>query len=221
MACRLNIVLLFVALFTASYAVGGTIGGHNLGTTQCNGNNVTLNYQGQYHSGGSGSIPFSVNVSVNGAAASCQTVDGITYAVYSILGSPVSALDTVAAPPVTIDFSAPIVPGDATAYNGVVNHGAFPFGDFNYYLGDFSFTDTTTGITFSSNYVSVASTMPILDGFQLPNDQSMTFDPSGVLVVWANSGAPNVTVPTPEPGTLALLGSALGSLAVLRRKFFV
>jgi len=221
MARRLNVVLLFVALFTASYSVAGTTSGHNFGTTQCNGNGVVLTYQGQYHSGGSDPIPFSIDVSVNGATASCQTVDGITYAIYSISGSPVTASDTVSNPSVTIDFSAPIILGDQTAYNGVVNHGSFPFGDFNYYLGDFSFTDTTTGIVFSSNYVSLASTMPIQDGFQIPDDQSMTFDPSGVLVVWANSGAPNVTVPTPEPEALVLIASAVGALGLVRRKFLI
>ena len=218
MTRRLNVVLLFVALITA-YSFGGTSAGHNFGTTSCNGSDVVLNYPGQYHSGDGAAIPFSIDVTVSGATATCQTVGGITYAVYSVTGSAVTTLDVASESSVTLDFSAPVIAGDQTAYNGIVNHGSFPFGDFNYYLGDFSFTDMTTGIDFTSNYVSVASTMPILDGFQIPDNQSMTFDPSGVLVVWANSGAPNVTVPAPEPGTLVLLGSALGSLAFLRGKF--
>ena len=210
MTRRLTVVLLFATLLSVP-SFAGLLTGTNSGTAQCNGNDVVLSYSGLYHSNGNAAVPFSIDVTVTGATVN-QTVCQNGYAIYYTSGS--SA---------TIGFSAPSITGtqDSTAYTNVFNTSDSPrgFGDLNYYNGNFSFTDTTTGTDFSANYFSVASTSSITDGFQMPNDQLITFDPSGALVVWANTGAPNVILATPEPGTLALVIPALGALAAFRRKF--
>jgi len=210
MKSLLTSLLLFVALSTAPYCLAISTGGFNVGTPQCGPNNsVVLNYPGQFHSNGGTSIPFSIEVSIPGTDVK-KTVCQKWYAIY-FLSSPATEV-TFNAPLIMTDGSR-----DQTLFDNVINYLPIrSIGDFTYINGNFSFDDSSQGVTFSNNLLSVASTGPISGGFQMQGDQTLTFDPGGVLVVWANSGPPVVN--TPEPATLVLIASALGALGPLRKQ---
>ena len=180
------------------------------GTAVCNGSNVSLDYTSLINSSGN-PIPFTIDVlSISGA-----TIDSVTCnngdAIYVLSG-----------PAFTVTFGTPIIGSDSSAYTDVFGRISFSAGGLTNYQAIFQFTDNTTGVIFgppSGNLIAVATNSTSVSGnFALPSGQ-LTFDPpSTELFIYAD---PAKQPGVPEPGTWALVSTALGGIAVLRRKFAV
>jgi hypothetical protein len=182
------------------------------GTAVCNGSNVSLDYTSIINSSG-GAIPFTIDVlSISGA-----TINSLTCAngdaIYSLTGSAF-----------TVTFGTPIIGSDSTAYTFVGTTISFPFAGLTNYQTIFQFTDNTSGVIFgppSGSLIAVATNSTgVVGNFSLSNNGQLTFDPPGTteLVIYADmANQPNV----PEPGTWVLVSTAIGGIAMLRRKFAV
>ena len=202
---RLMLLLLLATLSLSGVSFGLKI--DTTGTPTCNGNNVTLDFQsiGYNNSTGTDTIPFSINVSVSGTTA--QPVCSGDFVTFAINAS--SA---------TVTFDKPVIGTDATSYDPLQETFEFDANGYANYFALFSFTDNTTLTGIFDNIVTVSLTsQKSAAQWGFDSNGNLTFDPSGVVVIGANGSAPPVG--TPEPGSLALLGSSLASVALLRRKF--
>lgn len=175
------------------------------GTAVCNGSNVSLDYTSFFNSSGN-VIPFTIDVlSISGA-----TINSLTCAngdaIYVLSGSAF-----------TVTFGTPIIGSDSTAYTNVGITNSFSANGLTNYQTVFTFTDNTSGVTFGppgGSLIAVATNSTAVNGnFALSNGQ-MTFDPpSTQLFIYADPA--NQPSGVPEPGTWALVSTALG-IAVRR-----
>jgi hypothetical protein len=176
----------------------------NTGTAVCNGSNVSLDYTNNNTGGGSN---FTVDVlSISGA-----TIDSVTCsdgaAIYALSGSRF-----------TVTFGPPIIGTDTTTYTDVFGTITFMFGGLTNYQTLFRFNDNTLGITYGPSVLAVATNSTSVNGNFALSSNNITFDPpSTELLIYATAIPPTI----PEPGTWVLVSTAIGGIAVLRRKFAV
>jgi hypothetical protein len=157
-----------------------------------------------------GGSPFTVNVlSISGA-----TIDSVTCsdgaAIYALSGSPF-----------TVTFGAPIIGTDTTTYTDAGVTISFPLGGgLTNYQTLFHFNDVTSGVTYWPSLLAVATNSTSVIGNFALSSNNITFDPhSTELFIYADLA--NQPSAVPEPGTWVLVSTALGGMAVLRRKFAV
>ena len=181
------------------------------GTAVCNGSNVSLDYTSLFNSSGT-VINFTIDVlSISGATIDSVTCSGGA-AIYALSGSQF-----------TVTFGPPIIGTDTTTYTSVFGTISFPSGGLTNYESIFRFTDSTSGITFGpppgGNLLVVATNSTSVNGNFALSSGNITFDPPGTeLFIYADFRSPGEV---PEPGTWVLVSTALGGMAVLRRKFAV
>ena len=196
-------VLLFAPLSFGLFPV-------STGTAVCNGSNVSLDYISLINSSGN-EIPFTIDVlSISGA-----TIDSVTCnngdAIYALSGSQF-----------TVTFGTPIIGSDSTAYTDAGITTSFSAGGLTNYQTIFRFNDNTSGVTFgppSGSLIAVATNSTSVNGNFALSNGLMTFDPpSTELFIYAD---PAKQPGVPEPGTWALVSTALGGIALLRRKIIV
>ena len=181
------------------------------GTAVCNGSNVSLDYTSLFNSSGT-VINFTIDVlSISGARIDSVTCSGGD-AIYALSGSQF-----------TVTFGPPIIGTDTTTYTNVFGTISFPSGGLTNYQSIFRFTDSTSGITFGppgGNLLAVATNSTSVNGNFALSSNNITFDPpSTELFIYADPA--NQPSGVPEPGTWVLVSTALGGMAVLRRKFAV
>jgi len=200
----LAVVLLFAPLSFGLIPV-------STGTAVCNGSNVSLDYTSLFNSSGT-VISFTIDVlSISGATIDSVTCSGGA-AIYALSGSQF-----------TVTFGPPIIGTDTTTYTNVFGTISFPSGGLTNYQSIFRFTDSTSGITFGppgGNLLAVATNSTSVNGNFALSSNNITFDPpSTELFIYADPA--NQPSGVPEPGTWVLVSTALGGMAVLRRKFAV
>lgn len=200
----LPVILLFAPLSFGTIPIA-------TGTAVCNGSKVSLDYTSFFNSSG-GAINFTVDVlSISGATIDSLTCSGGD-AIYALSGSLF-----------TVTFGTPIIGTDTSAYTNVGSTISFTSSGLTNYQTVFTFTDNTSGVTFGppgGSLLAVATNSSSVIGNFALSSGNITFDPPGSteLFIYADPlNQPGV----PEPGTWVLVSTALGGMAVLRRKFAV
>jgi hypothetical protein len=181
------------------------------GTAACNGSNVSLDYTSFFNSSGS-AINFTIDVlSISGATIDSVTCSGGD-AIYALSGSQF-----------TVTFGTPIIGTDTTTYTSLGSTTSFTSGGLTNYQSIFTFTDNTSGIAFGppgGGLLAVATNSSSVNGNFALSSGNITFDPpSTELFIYADPS--NQPSGVPEPGTWVLVSTALGGMAVLRRKFAI
>jgi hypothetical protein len=198
----LSAILLFAQLTFALLPVA-------TGNAVCNGNNVSLDYTSFLNSSG-GLINYTIDVlSISGATVNSVSCSG-GYALYVLTGSAF-----------TVTFGTPIIGTDSTTYTGLLPTISFTANGLTNYQSLYTFTDTTSGVTFgppSGGLIAVATNSSSVIGNFALSSGNITFDPpSTQLFIYADPA--NQPSGVPEPGTFSLASTALGGIAMLRRKF--
>jgi len=181
------------------------------GSAVCNGNNVSLDYTSFFNSSGT-AINFTIDVlSISGATIDSVTCSGGD-AIYVLSGSQF-----------TVTFGPPIIGTDSTTYTNAGTTTPFTSNGLTNYWTVFAFTDNTSSVTFGppgGSLLAVATNSTGVNGNFALSSGNIAFDPPGTeLFIYADhANQPGVV---PEPGTWFLLSTALGGIAVLRRKFAV
>ena len=191
------VVLLFAPLSFGTIPIA-------TGIAVCNGSNVSLDYISFFNSSGN-AIPFTIDVlSISGATINSLTCTNGD-AVYALSGSAF-----------TVTFGTPIIGSDSSPYTNVGSTISFTSGGLTNYQTLFTFTDNTSGITFGPGLLAVATNSGGVIGNFALSSGNITFDPpSTELFIYAD---PTKQPGVPEPGTWVLVSTALGGIAVLRRK---
>jgi hypothetical protein len=197
----LPVVLLFTSFASGLIPIA-------TGNAVCNGSNVSLDYTSFFNSSGN-VINFTIDVlSISGATINSVTCSGGD-AIYVLSGSQF-----------TITFGTPIIGTDSTAYTNVLLTTSFPLNGLTNYQSLFTFTDNSSGVTFGppgGSLLAVATNSTSVSGNFALSSGNITFDPPGTeLFIYADPA--NVPSGVPEPGTWVLVSTALGGIAVLRRK---
>jgi hypothetical protein len=198
---RLPAILLFA---TSSFALIPIATGNAV----CNGNNVSLDYTSFFNSSGN-VLNFTIDVlSISGATISNVSCSG-GYALYVLTGSQF-----------TVTFGPPIIGTDNSTYTNALFTTSFVSNGLTNYQTVFQFTDNTSGVTFGppgGSLLAVATNSTNVIGNFALSGGNITFDPPGTeLFIYADPA--NQPSGVPEPGTWVMASTALGAMAMLRRK---